>query len=504
MVVAAVLGLAVAAGAVQPVRAAHDSSLAQRAAGASLVLSSGRRPEQTARSASRGRPPVNLADYRLCLRPSSYGAPPTPVSAYLTGYSDARKLGGALPVGFPRPAFARSVGSSEGLQIGEPTFRGHLFTCSLIRLELDQGGQRQLPPLRATLLGFGFTPVTATAVLTQVGRDPLTTVVYVDEGPEAVQVQTAPATVVAVARLGVRLTNVRVNGVALDVRPSCRAAGPLFTPGNPVAPGALMLTGGTYPGDPVPGFGGAVQGGALSGQADIPPFTGCVTPTGENLDALLTASLSGPGNFVQEVVGPLCIPSFGSGCNSANLPADAPLWTVARGGRYTASGSLTFSMTTSSSLTITCARSRIAGVLPDATGPLHGGLATVRWLRIAGCSGDDGSSWSVTQQGTAFLGPHSFAARITDGNVDDMVFGLTGTGTGAPGACHALLAGFEHATYRNRGSVLSLVGDATTVLVTRSTCPDLPPIFSVGPGVGSGTAAATYPLRPGGYRVVSP
>jgi hypothetical protein len=445
-----------------------------------------------------------VADYRLCLRPSSYGTPPTPVSAYLSGYTDAGKLGGAVPVGFPQLALARSEGPREGLQIGEPTFHGRLFTCSLITVELDQGGQRQLPPLRATLLGFGFAPVTATAVLTQIGPAPLTTVVYVDEGPAAVQVQTAPATVVAVARLGVRLTNVRVNGVTLDVGPSCHAAGPLFTPGNPVAPGELMLTGGTYPGDPVPSFGGAVEGGALSGEADIPPFTGCVTPSGENLDALLTASLSGPGNFVRQVVGALCIPSFGTGCASANLPSNVPLWTVSRGGRYTASGPLTFSMTTSSSLTIACARSQIAGVLPDATGPSHGGLATVRWVRIAGCSGDDGSAWSVTQQGTSFLGPHSFAAGISDGNVDDMVFGLTGTGTGAPGACHALLTGFEHATYSNRGSVLSLVGDATTVIVTRSTCPDLPPIFSIGPGVGSGSAAATYPLRPGGYRIVSP
>jgi hypothetical protein len=400
------------------------------------------------------------------------------------------------------------VGAGEGLQEATPIYHGHLFTCALITLQLDQGGVRQLPPLRATLLGFGFEPVTATAIVTQLGTAPLTTVLYIDTGPAALSTFTVPATVVTVARLGLRLTDVRVNGVPLDVGPSCQSAGPLFTPGNPVAPGEVMLVGGTYPGDPVPSFGGAFEGGALSGEADIPPMTGCVTPSGENLDPLLTASLSGPGNFLREVVGAVCLPAFATQC-AGNLPASVPLWTVTHGGMYTSSGGpLTFTVQTpaspSATLTITCAESHIAGQFPDVTGPLRGGLASVNWQGIGGCSGSDGSTWSITQPGPAFFGPHTFAAGVATGNVDDMAFALTGTGTGAPGTCHALMEGFEDTTYSNTGSVLSLIGDTTTVLVTQSTCPDLPRVLTEAPGAGSADVAANYALLPGGYHVTSP
>jgi hypothetical protein len=54
--------------------------------------------------------------------------------------------------------------------------------------------------------------------------------------------------------------------------------------------------------------------------------------------------------------------------------------------------------------------------------------------------------------------------------------------------------------------VLSLPG-TSTLLVIRSTCPDLPQIFTH-PGnvgdIGATSATATYPLAPGGYRVTSP
>jgi hypothetical protein len=163
---------------------------------------------------------------------------------------------------------------------------------------------------------------------------------------------------------------------------------------------------------------------------------------------------------------------------------------------------------TSPGLTITCARSQIAGVIPDVTGPSRGGLATVNWLPMTGCRGSDGSKWSLTQQGTSYLGPHTYATGVTTGNVDDMVFALTGTGTGtgAPGACHALLEGYEGATYTNSGSVLSSAVGGPSLLVTQSTCRDLVPIGTGTNGTPNGqvTALATYSLLPGGYRVTSP
>jgi hypothetical protein len=520
VVMVSALALALAVGVVQPVRAAHQSTAAEPAAGASLVLSHGQGPGLPAQSVPGAPPPVNLGDYRFCARPSTYkvSGPPTPISAYLAGFSDTRKLGGAVPVGYPTPAFAQSEGKAEGLQTNTPTYRGHLFLCSLITLQLDQGGQFQLPPLTATLLGFGFEPVTATAILYQIAPPgqrppPLKTVVYSDEGPAAVEAGNAPITAVATARLGLRVTSVQVDGVPLDVGPSCHTTAPLFTPGNPVAPGELMLTGGDYPGDPVPSFGGALAGGTFTGEADIPPLTGCVTPSGENLDPLLTASLSGPGNYVRQVIGAVCFPTFHDQCTSADLPSTVPLWTVTHGGPYTSSapssGPLTFIVNTpaiTGGLTITCTRSQIAGAFADVTGPSRGGLATVNWVGTAGCSAPaNGSTWSIVQQGTSFLGPHTFAAGVTTGNVDDMVFRLTEK-TGTQPGCHALMEGYEGATYSNAGSELSLLGSPDSLLVIQSNCrPDVPVIFT-GPGTDNGevTVTATYPLLPGGYDVTSP
>ncbi len=39
-------------------------------------------------------------------------------------------------------------------------------------------------------------------------------------------------------------------------------------------------------------------GGQLSGTLDLPPFTGCTTKNGDDLSAMMTLSVSGPGNRV--------------------------------------------------------------------------------------------------------------------------------------------------------------------------------------------------------------
>jgi hypothetical protein len=66
------------------------------------------------------------------------------------------------------------------------------------------------------------------------------------------------------------------------------------------------------------------------------------------------------------------------------------------------------------------------------------------------------------------------------------------------------MEGYEDTTYSNAGSALSLIGDTTTVLVTQSTCPDLPRVLTEAPGAGSADVAANYALLPGGYHVTSP
>jgi hypothetical protein len=451
-----------------------------------------------------GSPPVNLAEYRACVG-AAYSAA-SPVSALLAGYSDVSKVGNAAQVGFPNPALADSP-ASGGLTSAEPVFHGDVLECERITLQLDYHGQREMPPVTATFLGFRFVPVTATAILTQAGPAPLTTLIIDNLGPLDSPDTADPFTAVSLARVDLRLTDVRVNGVALNVGSSCRTDAPLFTPGNPEAPGELVLTGGTNLGDPSPSFGNAIAGGTVAGQADIPPFTGCVTPSGENLDALLTATVSGPGNYVRIVSGELC--PFAAPCKGGQQPPPqlAPLWTVAHGGPYTASGPLTL-VGENGSITITCPRSVISGDFPDVTGPLRGGLASVRWSKIGGCTGSDGSTWRITQPESAFLGPKIAGLAgpgVTTSNIDDLALTMAGTGTGAPGTCQVTVTGYAgQMTYANSGSVLaSPAVPNATLHILHSSCPDAPADSSTN-AFGDFYLSATYRLKPGGMTVTEP
>ncbi|CAM5523072.1 hypothetical protein SHIRM173S_11111 [Streptomyces hirsutus] len=67
-----------------------------------------------------------------------------------------------------------------------------------------------------------------------------------------------------------------------------------------------------------------LSGGVLSGEATVPAFTGCGAG-GENLDRLLTASVSGPGNQIKQVQGQTCSianPVFGDEFNAPQCTSD--------------------------------------------------------------------------------------------------------------------------------------------------------------------------------------
>jgi hypothetical protein len=505
---AAVLAAVALAGAA-PVRSAHAQA---GPASRSAHLAAKSSPRGAVPHGDAGAPGVNLTLYRLCANPRTYvGERPIAVSTFVAGYSDANKLDGALRVGFPALALVRSEGAKEGLLITSVPLDNDLINCSLITLSLDYDGERELPPVTATFLGFGFAPVTATAIISQDGA-PLTVVVYQNEGSTAEPDSSRFFSAISVARLSIRLTNVQVNGVPLNVGPSCRTSGDLYTPGNPVAPTELMLVGGTYPGDPVPSFGAALFGGTVAGESDIPPFTGCITPSGENLDPLLTASVSGAGNFMRITAAALC--PYSSACTPSGLPTlhDTPLWTVTHGGQYSASAPLTFTAESNSpiakELTITCPRSQISGVFPDVTGPLRGGLATVSW-KIGGCTGTGHSTWQIVQQGTAYFGPKFYgqeglAPGDTSGNFDQLAFELTGTNTGAPGACHVFVAGYQPVLYSNLGSTLTTPSVGQTLNILSSSCPDAPPDGNNNASGDFGISGTTYSLKPGGITITSP
>lgn len=214
--------------------------------------------------------------------------------------------------------------------------------------------QAAFPPVRATFLAFGFTPVTATVhIQEQVSGGKLVPVIEtgyqrykhyneltgkLSSGSppgrgcsgipadvcsfnfcqRAGAVNTCSDYVITVtAAVTLRLSDVTVNGTPLDVGSHCQTTGPLYTPGNPTAdPGndRVVLQGGTNPSEPSPQWeslgspdgGGVFHGGAVAGYVTIPPFIRCVTPSGDNLGPLLDATVSGPGNYTKMTAGAAC------------------------------------------------------------------------------------------------------------------------------------------------------------------------------------------------------
>ena len=206
--------------------------------------------------------------------------------AYATGFTNAQKLHEAALVG---PGLTDLV-------VGQTTYakfptKGSPITYIQIREpgQLEYHGRAELPPARATLLGFGFMPVSATLQISEIGtlNADLITCAPVPKCPNP------PPKNVALffARVSLNISDVAVNGVPLNVGSHCQTS-----------PFTLKLEG--VP----PAYNIAQQFGVLTGTVTVPPFKGCADGA-ENLDPIFTASVSGPGNFVKITQAPLCTPT---------------------------------------------------------------------------------------------------------------------------------------------------------------------------------------------------
>lgn len=207
--------------------------------------------------------------------------------AYATGFANEQKLHGAALVGpgladllFGQTTYTKFQGEHAYVQVREPG-------------KLNYHGRPELPPSRATLLGFGFMPVSATLQISEIGT----------VNADFISC-TFPTTIcpypknfaVFYAQVSLSVSDVDVNGVPLNVGPHCQT----------VTPFNLELTG--LP----PSYNVASQFGVLTGTVTVPPFTGC--GVGENLDSIFTASVSGSGNYVKVTQAPFCTPENGGGC----------------------------------------------------------------------------------------------------------------------------------------------------------------------------------------------
>lgn len=466
-------------------------------------------PHQTPKTA------INAAAYKTCADPASYTNPKYfAVSGYLAGYANVRKVNGAGVVGDPTLGVFRSdTTKNEGLnQNAQIVIDGVRYLCVRTTGELDFHGERALPPITTTAPAFGFVPVTATAHLSQVGDEPVQAIVYQQRGSAAFAPFTDnPYQVVATAQLSLRLSDVKVNGVALDVGDQCRTTRSLYTPDSPADPGndRVVFVGGDDEGNPTPIYAMPFNGGASAGDVTIPPFHGCVTPQGDDLDNLLNASVAGVGNYSKLVQGPLC-PGI-IGCPPGELqPVYQPVWTLTHGGDVAASGPLTFSLDSNQLLgdpgtpahaSIACAAHTMTGTAFNGSGPPRGDQADLRLSGIRGCTEASGATWEVNK-----------ASRLAfDGSTYDPATGTT-KGRGlltmtlartAPDPCSITLTGAIGITYVNSTGTLSLLNVSRVATGERwhavsSTCGEFPAnqIFDNTLRVSWGTLTATYTLPP--------
>ncbi|MFE7481097.1 DUF6801 domain-containing protein [Streptomyces sp. NPDC057552] len=207
----------------------------------------------------------------------------TTAETYAAGYANAAKLDGAAALG---PAFMKVVLNKRYIN---DSCASTVDVTS--EVEFDHEGKRQLPPTKATFLSYGFMPTTATMVLEQVGPPAVVRTHTVTNTP------TYPEESTVTAQLSLRLYDVEVNGVPLDVGPDCRTERPFEQ--------VLKGYGQSYP----PAGYLVATGGNLTGYAHIPPFKGC--GVGENLDPLFTSAISSVGkkadNYTKMRQAPLCV-----------------------------------------------------------------------------------------------------------------------------------------------------------------------------------------------------
>ncbi|MGW3861203.1 DUF6801 domain-containing protein, partial [Streptomyces sp. NPDC005047] len=227
--------------------------------------------------------------------------PPTDVSlnAYVTGYANVNKMKGAAYL----PPSCLLI--EQGIPVDGPPDPEHIIFDTVSWANFHYQGRKETPPFPSTFLSFDFAPVKATMVLKQTGP------IRIDS---RIKLRLSDFTTVTDtyvrAPLVAHVTDLEVNGTPLDVGPDCRTETSLTSadpdpanhPGNHLV---LYGRGEQLIGQEATGY-LLLSGGMLSGETSIPAFTGCGTADGEDLDRLLTASVSGPGNHIKQVQGQTC------------------------------------------------------------------------------------------------------------------------------------------------------------------------------------------------------
>jgi hypothetical protein len=211
-----------------------------------------------------------------------------------------RPLPGATPHPFPEEACANSTGFTDArrlheaaligpglvdLVLGIPTYLKSIPPYEYIYQKaagrFEYHGRPELPPAHATLLAFGFMPVSATIQISEIG--PVNVgLISCGNGTKKLCPNPLLNRALFLGIVSLRIYDVSVNGVPLNLGPHCQTATPF----------ELELTG--VP----PSYDISAIHGVLTGTVTIPSFSGCTDGT-DNLDPIFNATVSGPGNFAK-------------------------------------------------------------------------------------------------------------------------------------------------------------------------------------------------------------
>jgi hypothetical protein len=188
----------------------------------------------------------------------------------LSGHAEVRKLKSGIDLG---PGYL-----SSQLYFW---FAGEFFeiACGAVF------GDLLWPTASGSFIAFGFVPTTADVTVIPVGRA---------EG------RLHDGVFTGVAKVHLRLSNVRVNGTPLPVGPACQTADPVV----------MSLKS-------VPGEWDVFAGGTMETDVDIPAYSGCGVT--EDLDPLFTGLITGPRNHTKLTFGPV---NF---CEPPDQPCVPPL-----------------------------------------------------------------------------------------------------------------------------------------------------------------------------------
>ncbi|CNE85197.1 Uncharacterised protein [Mycobacterium tuberculosis] len=235
-----------------------------------------------------------------------------------TGFANVKKAGTAVPL------------AAETLLRRSTTQYSPIDTINGPNYIQQQGYVvNKTYPTSGTILGFGFMPTQAETEAVQVGapnsgkNDPITgnANISILQGNQRVPDVIKEAGLDIATYIRVKVGTAGINGVPMDLGENCMS-------------GRTLLSAHGFLGNQQTDFQNPTDGEAvIAKDLTIPEFSGCGVT--EDLSPLLTASISGSGNYVSLEAGTWCVPDSGAGCTNgaSKLPST---WTIERGGDITA------------------------------------------------------------------------------------------------------------------------------------------------------------------------